>query len=101
MIIYNVTIKVSWAIHDAWVDWMINTHMPDVMATGCFTRNQLVKVLELDEEEGPTYAAQYYANEFSDYERYINQHSQTLREDGYNKWGNNFIAFRSVMEIVN
>lgn len=101
MIIYNVTIKVTWAIHDAWIEWMINTHIPDVMATGCFTKHQLVKLLELDEEEGPTYAAQYYAEAFSDYERYIDQYSQALREDGYNKWGNHFIAFRSIMEIVN
>lgn len=101
MLIYNVTIKVSWAIHDAWLTWMTGTHMPDVMATGCFVRNQLVKLLDTEEDEGPTYAAQYYAESFPDYERYINEHSPRLREDGYNKWGDNFIAFRSIMEIVN
>lgn len=101
MYIYNVTIKVTWAIHDDWVRWMIDKHMPDVLASGCFTGSQLVKLLDTDEEEGPTYAAQYYAASFEDYERYIGQYAQSLREDGYNKWGNNFIAFRSIMQIVN
>ena len=101
MYIYNVTLKVTWAIHDEWLQWMIDKHMPEVMASGCFTGNQLVKLLEQDEQEGPTYAAQYYAACFEDYERYIEQFSQPLREDGFKRWGNNFIAFRSIMQIVN
>lgn len=101
MIIYNVTLKVSWAIHDEWVKWMKEKHMPEVMATGCFTGKQLVKLLDTEEEEGPTYAAQYYADSYADYKRYIEQFSQPLRDDGFSRWGNNFIAFRSVMQIVN
>ena len=60
MLIYNVTVKVNWAIHDAWLIWMQHEHMQDVVATGCFTHSQLIRLLETDEEDGPTYAAQYY-----------------------------------------
>ena len=36
MIIYNVTMAVEVAIHDEWIEWMANEHMPEVMATRKF-----------------------------------------------------------------
>ena len=31
MFIYNVTVKVDWSIHEAWVQWMLNEHMPEMI----------------------------------------------------------------------
>jgi hypothetical protein len=101
MIIYNVTIMVSWSIHEQWVKWMKDTHMPEVMDTECFTGSQFVRLLEIEEVEGPTYAAQYFANSKADYNRYIELHSERLRQEGFRKWGDQFIALRSIMQVVN
>ena len=101
MFIYNVTIKVNWSIHEAWVTWMRETHIPDVMCKGCFTGYQLVRVLEIDDTEGPTYATQYFAGSKADYNQYIEIHAPALRKSALDKWGNNFIGFRSLMEVVN
>lgn len=101
MFIYNVTIMVKWSIHEAWVKWMQEQHIPDVMATGCFQQFQFVRLLETDETEGPTYATQYYAESKADYNRYIEHHAQRLRKDGADKWGDQFIGFRSLMQVVN
>jgi hypothetical protein len=100
MIIYNVTIKINWLIHDAWLLWMQHEHMPEVVATGCFTHSQLARLLETDDKDGPTYAAQYFADSKSGYNRYIELHSAGLRQKGFDKWGDQFTAFRSVMQIV-
>jgi hypothetical protein len=100
-IIYNVTIKVDWSIHDAWVSWMKETHIPEVLATGCFHKHQFVRVLEIDDAEGPTYAAQYYTTDLDTYERYLVEFAPQLRNAGFDLWGNKFIAFRSLMQIVN
>lgn len=100
MIIYNVTIKPDWDIHDAWVLWMQQEHMPELIATGCFTRYQLVRLLDVDEKDGPTYAAQYFAESKSDYNRYIEIHAASLRQKAFDRWGDRFIAFRSLMQIV-
>lgn len=101
MFIYNVTIKVDPSIHEEWVIWMKEKHIPQVMATGCFIKHQFVRLLETDETEGPTYAAQYYAESKADYNRYIEIHAPALRQDGVNTWGNKFIGFRSLMQVVN
>ena len=36
MYIYNVTVNVSDDVHIEWLKWMKETHIPDVMKTGCF-----------------------------------------------------------------
>jgi len=100
MIIYNVTIKVETQIADDWLQWLLNHHIPDVMYTNCFTKYKVVRLLEVDESEGPTYAIQYYAESKSDYNRYIEIYAPDMRQRSFEKWGEHFIAFRSVMEVV-
>ncbi len=99
-IIYNVTIKVEAGIADDWMNWMMHTHIPEVMSTGCFQNYKMVRILELDDQEGPTFAIQYSAQSRADYNRYIENHASRLRMKSFEKWGERFIAFRTVMEVV-
>jgi Domain of unknown function (DUF4286) len=100
MLIYNVTIKVDHSIADAWLSWLKEEHIPDIIQTGCFTHATILRLLETDDSEGPTYAVQYHAPDNSLYNLYIQKISAEMREKGMRKWGNKFIAFRSVMEVV-
>jgi hypothetical protein len=100
MIIYNVTIKIEQSIADQWLQWLLNEHIPDIMQTGCFSSHKVVRLLEVDESEGPTYAIQYHADSKADYNRYIETHATSMRQKAFDKWGNRFIAFRSVMQVV-
>ena len=100
MIIYNVTIKVEMPIADDWLQWLLNNHIPDVMHTNCFAEYKVVRLLEVDDSEGPTYAIQYYAQSKSDYNRYIEMYACDMRQRSFEKWGERFVAFRSVMEVV-
>ena len=100
MIIYNVTVKVDASIADAWLQWMLHEHAPALVATGCFTHYHLVKLLDVDEEEGPTYAIQYHAQSMDDYERYKSSYAYNLQQQSTQKWGDRFIAFRTLMQVV-
>ena len=100
MFIFNVTTKVNWSIHEAWLEWMQTEHMPALLRTRCFVRYQLLKLHEQDEEEGPTYTAQYFAESKALYNRYIEVYADAIREDYLDKWGNNFIAFRTLLEVI-
>ena len=60
MIIYNITTLVSWPIHDAWKEWLMNEYIPELMGTALFSHFQVVRLMEVDEDEGPTYALQLY-----------------------------------------
>jgi hypothetical protein len=100
MIIYNVTIQVDNAIAAEWLTWLQEVHIPDVMATNCFTEFRIVRLLEVDESDGPTYATQYFAESKADYNRYIEIYAPALRQQSINKWGDNFVAFRTLMKII-
>lgn len=100
MIIYNVTLKVEADIVPEWVQWMEQEHMPELMASGLFTGYRLCRLLEQDESEGLTYSAQCHCASLDDYRTYIAIHAPEMREKGFVKFGNKFIAFRTVMEVV-
>lgn len=100
MFIYNVTIKVEAAIADEWLQWLKGEHIPEVMATGCFDAYKIVRLLEIDDTEGPTYAIQYNTLSKALYNRYIVKHADVLRQKSYDRWGQRFMAFRSLMQVV-
>ena len=101
MLVYNVTTKITNAIHEDWLAWMRDVHIPDVLATGCFTTANILRLLDIDDSEGPTYAIQYYAKTKTDYDQYINQFAPALKQETITKWGQQMIAFRSLMQLVN
>ena len=101
MIIYNVTIKVHSSIQNEWLAWLKEEHIPDVLGTACFTGAIILRLLETDDSEGPTYAIQYQAESKALYNRYIEKFAASMRQKSFDKWGDKFIAFRSLMQVVN
>ena len=100
MIVYNITTQVNHAIHKAWLVWQLNTHIPAIMATGCFENYQMLQLLEIDESEGPTYATQFYAVSKADYNRYIALYAPSLRQKTIQAWGEEVVSFRTLMQVV-
>ncbi len=47
MFLYNVTITIDLDVHEDWVRWMRETHIPEVMATGMFVSNRMSRLLPL------------------------------------------------------
>ena len=101
MIIYNVTIKIQESIKQDWLHWLKEEHINDIISTGCFTHAVVLQLLEVDDTEGPTFAIQYFAESKGLYNNYIENHAATMRQKAFAKWGDKFIAFRSVMQVVN
>ena len=100
MYIYNVSIKLLPEIETEWIDWMTNEHIQEVMDTGMFDGYSLLELMDPVDEDGKTYIAQYSTDSEARYERYIAEFAPLLREKGYAKFGNRFIAFRSIMRHV-
>ncbi|MET3875066.1 DUF4286 family protein [Chitinophaga sp. OAE865] len=100
MIIYNVTTKVATDTHFRWLQWLQEEHIPAMLATGIFHDYRISRLLEQDDEEGPTYVVQYFADSLKDYQSFADQHQQALRQRGYDLFGDRFIAFTTVMEVI-
>lgn len=46
MFLYNVTLILDDAAAEEWLQWMQEIHIPQVMATGMFVSNRLLKVVD-------------------------------------------------------
>jgi len=99
MIIYNVTVNVEDSIHDEWLAWMKAVHIPDMMNTGMFSEYRLCRVLSED-DTGSTYSFQYACESMEQYDRYINEFAPALRDQVKEKFGDKFIAFRTLLEVI-
>jgi hypothetical protein len=99
-IIYNVTVKVDKSIADAWLQWMIAEQAPKIIATKCFTKFTMLKLLEHDDEESNTYAVQFFSNTIEDYQRYLDLFALNFSKESFDKWGERFIAFSTVMQVI-
>lgn len=100
MIIYNVTINIDDSVHNEWLEWMRSKHIAEVVGTGCFTQSRILKLIGDMESGGHTYAIQYTANSLNDYNRYNEQYAGRLRNDAIEKFGDKFVAFRTLLEVV-
>lgn len=88
-------------MHDQWVNWMKNTHIPEVMRTGLFTAYSFNKLLSRQHDEtGTTYVIQYTANNIGDYETYQANHAPALQAETQRLYEGKFVAFRTLMEQV-
>lgn len=99
MIIYNVTINIDYDVHDDWLIWMKEEHIPEVMATGRFIENRMSRVLA-EEEGGVTYAIQYLATDMESYNRYIHEDAPKLQAEHSSRYEDKFVAFRTILEVV-
>lgn len=99
MIVYNVTVNVDLDIHDEWLKWMKDVHILEVMQTGLFFENRMFKVM-VDEEAGVTYSIQYSCNNMNDYNTYQQQHAPALQQKHKQKYGEKFVAFRTLLQKV-
>lgn len=100
MIVYNVTSKVRWDILEGWLTWQLEQQIPAIMATQLFDDYQLYRLLEQDEEEGPTFVAQFFTSSLDRYHQFVIEFAPALQQQGYEKWGNGFISFRTLLESV-
>lgn len=100
MYIYNITINVDDSIHDDWLGWMQQVHIPEVMGTGKFIRALMSEVLVKEELGGVTYSIQYTCKSKKELLSYYEEDADRLRNEVFKKFGSQFGAFRTEMKIV-
>jgi hypothetical protein len=100
MIVYNVTVKVDLAIHELWVKWMKEDHIPKVMDTGCFTGYKMYRIMEENQSDGMTYAIQYFAADVSNYFDYKEKFAENLQKEFRETWPEKFSIFRTLLREI-
>jgi hypothetical protein len=100
MIIYSVTVKIDLDVHDAWISWMKEEHIIEVLATGKFKEYRFHRILAEDETDGITYNVQYYASTMQDYFEYRDEFAPALQNKSLSRFKDKFVAFRTLLKEV-
>ncbi len=78
---------------------MQKVHIGQVMDTGCFASNRMLKVLD-SPNEGITYCIQYVSDSIDKYNEYKQKHSTRLQADFPVEFTEKFVSFRTLMEFT-
>lgn len=100
MIIYNVTLYIEPTILSEYLDWLKNEHIPREMATNLFEKYRILKVLQAMDSETETYAVQYELPSMAHFERYEKEFAPALRAETIDKFGEQVVAFRTLLEVT-
>ena len=103
MIIYNVKVSIDDDVHDDWLRWMKDVHIPDVMKTGMFTDHNICRVLSDPTHNlhvGHSYSIQYVCKNMDDYNRYMEDFAPRLQQEHSNRYKGKFEASRILLEVV-
>jgi hypothetical protein len=101
MVLYNVTVSVAHSLAEEWKQWMKEVHIPDVMATGCFTGYRFMRLIGNEQDaNGLSFAVQYETDSLRTLQAYFAKYANGLRDKVSEKYGDNILTFRSILEEV-
>jgi hypothetical protein len=95
MILYLVTSTVPANLKDEWKEWMRTSHIPKVMATGCFLDYHIYKPKE---GESDKFFVHYICRDIADYQLYQEKYSQDLQNETKEKFNDQIKSERAVLE---
>ncbi len=103
MIIYNVTIKIENSVVEDWVKYMKILHIPEVMDTGYFTEYKFCRLIDNLQEgdDATTFCIQYFCPSLGKLHMYQVKHAKVLQAEHNEKYAGKFVAFRTILEILN
>ena len=99
MIIYNETFNIDDTIHQEWREW-VQQYIPQVLATGLFSKLIFSKVLITEEMGGTTYSLQYYTRSEAALKAFQRHISDQLQSEALKRFGDKMLAFRTELIFI-
>ena len=101
MLIHSLSYLVETALIDAWMKWMKEVNIPQMMQTGCFTQVKMMELLDPPSMEGTaTFSIQYQMASMDTYllfqEKYAD-HFDQLRTDTFQE---KCLAFQTLLKEI-
>ena len=100
MYIYNVTININESVHDEWLKWMKEKHIPNMLSTGKFNYAKMSQVMITEETGGITYSVQYSTDSLATLHDYYKEDAAKLRDEAIKLFGGQFVAFRTELKVI-
>jgi len=100
MITYSVTVVIDREIEGDWYPWMCDSHIPDVMETGCFVDSRIRRVLDPTDRASAIYNIEYTCESPETLASYQSEHAPRLQAEHQERFDGRFLATRRVYEEI-
>ena len=100
MFLYNVTFKIEPTIQKQWLEWIQLIYVPTMMNTGLFLDYKFCKLMGQEEQDGMTYTIQASSADLVKLDEFRNQYEPMLRHKHFLQFKNQFVSFRTVLEVI-
>lgn len=97
MVIYEVNLLVKGSIFIEYRAWL-KEHMVEMVNFPGFISAELSDEIS-EESESRKMTARYELDSMESLDNYLTNHSQAMRQDGINRFGDNFSATRRIFEV--
>jgi len=99
MIKYRVECKVQKAVAEQWEKYFVETHLDDVLNTGCFTGYAFDKAIE-NEQDSVVFVSEYLCPSQEKLQEYNEKFAPAMKQDILSKFEEKFTAERTTFEVI-
>ncbi len=100
MVIYNITIKVDWSIHNDFKLWIEEEVLLESKNIESVQNSKFLKLLDVDTSDGMTYCLQHYFNDLQEYNQYKMADDLNFKQRLAAKYKDKLVLFASVLSEV-
>ena len=100
MYIYSVTTNIEESIHDEWLKWMKEKHIPDMLSTGKFSYAKMSQVMIEEEMGGITYSVQYVTDSKETLDKFYIEDEPEFHREALGLFADKMLSFRTELEVI-
>jgi len=98
MIVYNITVNISYQAENDWLHYMKSVYIPEINATELPLECKLLRLLTEIENEGSTYTTQFTFRTMEDFLAYQTHFQPALQERHHELFNGQYVSFRTLLE---
>ncbi|TLU98724.1 DUF4286 family protein [Dyadobacter luticola] len=98
MIIYNITVNISYDAEKDWLHYMKQIHIPAILETGIPNECKLLRLLTEIDNEGSTYTTQFSFLTMEDFLAYQTGYQADFQERHHELFNGKYVSFRTLLE---
>jgi len=100
MIIFNITVNISYSAEQEWVTYMKTIHIPEILASKLPLEVKFLRLLTEIENDGSTYTTQFAFLTMEDFLAYQTHFQTPLLEKHHQRFSGQYVSFRTLLEEV-
>ena len=100
MLIFNTTYLVSDDVHESWLEWIREQHIPFMLDSTYFSQPQVARVITSAKQDGTSFSVQFHIQDMHTLKLWNKEYNSLFQENCSKQFGTEVIFFTTVLELI-